>query len=1102
MDFLDETLRAQQLESFQEVIPVAVLYCQPVIRNNIVTDFRYVWGNRMALEMSALSPTEFEQKTMLMVFPSFVDTGIFSRYVQVWETGDTQRFERQHPIADTIRWVDVTVSKKYEGIIITALDITESKQARYELERQTQLLENIVEQLPAGLTLFRPVHDEAGEIVDFRYALTNPANARILGVSVAQLTNRSLLETYPSSREQGSFGRIREVLQTGVPKHNQGNYKADGLDLWLEVHLTRVNDGVLLTYLDNTPLQRQQWELQEQADLLQQKNEQLHQSNEALTRTNQRLQGLQAIERAFHNRNSTEQGPEVAALFHIRELVPCERLVVFRFDETTGLAHAESWLVGKEMAVRTGSGLPIHLFKIEPLLSGQPWLIDTLKPDSAGIPPELELYKRGFRSLVVFPLISQQQYIGAFVLMSQTPHFFTEEYLQIVREVASQLAILLYQQHLSKQLQQHTERLEQGVAERTREIGQLSALQNAILKHAGQAIISTDIQGVVLTANPAVEQVSGYRAEELIGRHPLARFDPSESAVPILTYQAELPSSSPTFLLQPILKNQGYFQSECLIEGKGGKRTPVLLTTSILQDEDGEITGYVGMATDISLLKAAEEKLTRKNQELNTFFEGALDMHCISDTQGKILKINEAFQSVLGYSEAELMTIPFLHLLHPDEQKFVFQNLLTEILHRPVRNQINQFRKKDGSYRIIEWNAIGIDNLVYGSARDITERKLSEEALLETEQRFREIAENVDEVFWIHSVEPFHLLYINPAYERMFGIEPSRQSLGEISFWETIIPEDLEWVLAEFEKYRQGQEVTVQCRVRGTHQAIRWIHIRTFVKKDSQGVPLRYIGIANDITSQKEKELVLQQSLEREQELNRLKSQVVSTASHEFRTPLTTIQTSVDLIHLYLEQPTDTAKVAIQKYLDVIQQQIQNFTGLLTDMLTIGKIESGKVTFNPQWIDVLTLCEQVITSHFSHQPDQRTVRVSTDGPPFLTYLDEKLMGHVLVNLLSNAFKFSKSDPQLTVTFRESELLIQVIDEGIGIPSTDLHSLFQTFFRARNTATIQGTGLGLVIARQFVELHSGTLTVQSKENVGSTFTIVLPIEQNVLSITTA
>jgi PAS domain S-box-containing protein len=113
-----------------------------------------------------------------------------------------------------------------------------------------------------------------------------------------------------------------------------------------------------------------------------------------------------------------------------------------------------------------------------------------------------------------------------------------------------------------------------------------------------------------------------------------------------------------------------------------------------LLDEAGKVTGFVGMALDISALKAAEESLQQKNRELNTFFEGALDLHCICDSNGKLLKINRAFQTALGYSETELLAIPFLQLVHTEEQSFVLQHLLSDILHQPVRNQINRFRKK------------------------------------------------------------------------------------------------------------------------------------------------------------------------------------------------------------------------------------------------------------------------------------------------------------------------------------------------------------------------------------------------------------------------
>ncbi|MFD2937881.1 PAS domain-containing sensor histidine kinase [Spirosoma flavum] len=261
--------------------------------------------------------------------------------------------------------------------------------------------------------------------------------------------------------------------------------------------------------------------------------------------------------------------------------------------------------------------------------------------------------------------------------------------------------------------------------------------------------------------------------------------------------------------------------------------------------------------------------------------------------------------------------------------------------------------------------------------------------------------------------------------------------------------------------------------------------------RDASGTTTGVMILAAEVTIQKKNELVLQQSLQREQDINQLKSQFVSTASHEFRTPLTTIQTSADLINMYLAKPQPIAKPAIEKHLGVISQQIKDVDELLTDLLTMGKIEAGKVAFHPRWVDTRVLCQQVIDSHFIHQIDGRVVQLLVEGVPHTTFLDEKLLGHALVNLLSNAFKYSRNDPRLVLHFTSETVMIQVIDTGIGIPASDLSSLFQTFFRASNSKGIQGTGLGLVIAQQFVELQGGTLTVQSEEGIGTTFTIILP-----------
>ncbi|RAJ89852.1 PAS domain S-box-containing protein [Larkinella arboricola] len=963
MTSIDSPYQLQQVACLQQLIPIAVLHCLPLLENDQLVDFRYSWVNQKAVELSGRGQQAFEHQTMLTLFPSARASGLFNRFVQVWQMGDPLRFEHPYTRQDRTGWIDITIDKQYDGLLITATDITPFKEAQLALEQQTQQLLNIAQQLPAGLVLFEPVYNPVGDLVDFRYGLTNPANAHTLGSSVEDLTGRNLLELYPAARRLGTFGRLKQVLETGVSMQYQTQYQADGLDLRVEGHLTRIDQGVLMMYLDQTSLQQQ-------AQQLQDKNEELHLTNQALTRVNLRLEGLQAIERTLLDRHSSDQSPEMTALAHTRQLVPCQQLVVYQFDQEMGLARSKSWLVGRKVAIHIGSDLPAHLFHIEPLLSGQPWVIDQLQPQQPGLPPELLLYQRGYRSLLVVPLFSQQQYIGAFILLAQTPHFFTQEYQQIAQEVGSQLAIVLEQQRMEQQLKAYTQQLESRVRYRTRQISQLSALQQAILKHAGQAIVSTDLHGVIQTANPAGEKLLGYGQGELLGRQVWMSPKSTDQKPALIGVQASQTARPVWKIIEPVLATHEYFHGECHVLTQTGVSVPVLLTASVLQDEAGTRVGYVGIATDISALKAAEKQLRNLNQ------------------------------------------------------------------------------------------------------------------------RFELATQAVGQGIWENDLEQGKLIWDDRLWE-MHGIEPQGPDWSLREYINLVHPDDRASFLAGTHYVSPEDRLANVSRIIRPDGRLIYVEHQALVVRNPQGAPVRVIGVTWDVTERKQAEQALQQALQREQELNRLKSQFVSTASHEFRTPLTTIQSSADLMELYLKQPPEIAGPVLEKHLKVIGQQVHHLDGLLSDLLTMGRIEAGRVAFTPQQVDLSELCQQVIADHFSHQPDGRVVQVSVAGASYRVNLDKKLMGHVLTNLLSNAFKFSQTNPRLVIRFEDQMVVLEVIDEGIGIPAQDLPTLFQTFSRARNTTAIQGTGLGLVIARQYVELHGGTLTVQSQEQQGSTFRLILP-----------
>ncbi len=1045
----------------------------------------------------------------------------FLPLVTVVQTGGTQQLLKQYRLEGEDVWHDVTLTRVDDLVMVDVRDVSKEEKAKVDLQRRLAM-ESMLSAVSSRFITLKADEVDAYVVEALGQISTHidAGRASVVLYSNDFQEGRCIHEWCAAgveprkdtilTRPRNYFDWKRQKLENGQTIRLQvDNLPPEAIQEKAFFEFTSVHSMIAVPLIEELKTQGfigfysinkpHTWD-QNDVSLLETFStliaNVLHRLRQevAIQRANQRLEGLHDIDRALLSYRLANQSPLLIAMKYMQFMVPCSRITVFQMNGSTGLAVAKCNVVEGELDMNPKFSVPARYFYERfQRNQGNNQLIyyPDLHADSAGIPPDSTSYLKDFRSQVIIPLYSQEKCIGAFTLASAHPNFFIEEYRQIAQELAGPLAIVLYQQQLDEHLDQYTEQLAERVEERTREIKRLSTLHQAILKHAGQAIISTDIHRVIQTANQAAEHLLGYRVDELIGRVPYLEKGPPENPVPIINYQSSVESTSTIFA--DSLATQGYFHCECVAITKAGHRVPILLAVSALQDEDGTIIGYVGISTDISALKTAEAKLQQKNRELNTFFKGALDMHCISDSQGNISDVNRAFQTTLGYSADELKTIPFLQLIHSDEQKFVYHNLLVGILQQPVRKQVNQLRRKDGTYRIIEWNAIAIDRVVYGSARDITERQEAEVALRKSEQWFREIADNVDELFWIHSAEPFRLLYVNQALGRVWNTSFKQLRRNQFSFMDTILKEDLQAFWNFIEQYKAGKEGQLYFRVQEENGPLRWLLARTFMIRDAAGKLVRHIGIVNEVTGQKEKEMVLQQALQREQELNQLKSQFVSTASHEFRTPLATIQSSVELIKLYLDLPAANARVSIEKHLAVIEKEIEQFSSLLTDILTIGKIEAGKTSFNRTKVDVVSICKQIITTHFSQQSGTRSVQFEVEGAPRMVYLDDKLITHVIVNLLSNAFKFSKTDPHLRIVFKDNTIVLQVIDQGIGIPLSERSALFQAFFRASNTNGIPGTGLGLVIARQFVELHGGHFDIQSEEKKGTICTVTLPIE---------
>jgi len=235
----------------------------------------------------------------------------------------------------------------------------------------------------------------------------------------------------------------------------------------------------------------------------------------------------------------------------------------------------------------------------------------------------------------------------------------------------------------------------------------------------------------------------------------------------------------------------------------------------------------------------------------------------------------------------------------------------------------------------------------------------------------------------------------------------------------------------------------------------------------------------------------MRQALEKEKELNELKSQFIAIVSHEFRTPLATINSSNDLLQRYCRDLMDEKK---SKHFRQIQISVTEMTQLLDDVLVIGKADAGKLEFTPAPLNLLEFCCHLIEELQLNAGRQHIISLSSQGECTHVRMDENLLRRILTNLISNAIKYSPEAGEVIVQLSCQEKLatFRIQDRGIGIPLDDQRHLFTPFYRAANVRQIKGTGLGLLIVKRCVDLHGGKISVESQVGLGTTFTVMLPV----------
>ncbi|MEM7182254.1 MAG: ATP-binding protein [Spirochaetota bacterium] len=469
------------------------------------------------------------------------------------------------------------------------------------------------------------------------------------------------------------------------------------------------------------------------------------------------------------------------------------------------------------------------------------------------------------------------------------------------------------------------------------------------------------------------------------------------------------------------------------------------------------------------------------------------------DTAQELLRLdpNIAILYLTGETDPEIIdrvtkTEPFAYIVKPFQINELEFSIRISLYKKQIEKQLKQNEKeltlhRDNLELLVRERTRELEEANRQLELEVAQKQIQEKAYKQSEEKFRKIFEASPIGIIIFDLNNYQLIRCNPSFAYMLGYPSEKllhMSLYDLTYTEDLVREQ------EFANELQGiaidEHMSIQKRFLHSSGKIIWVNLkvtRYSYHKQTENDTSYFLGNVENITEMK-------QALVKEKEISELKSRFVSMASHEFRTPLSIILSSTEIVRLYRNK-IETEKV--NKYLDMIAGEVKNMTKLLDDVLLIGKINSTKITFTPTWIAVEPLFYKIVEKVNSTVPGGIEINLQIQIQQEQYFVDKTLLQQIATNLLTNAVKYSSKNDKVifTVYGDDNNLVISIEDQGIGMTEEDQLRLFEPFYRGKNVGNVPGTGLGMAIVKNAVEVHSGEIKVSSELGRGSTFTVIVP-----------
>ncbi|WP_340820289.1 PAS domain S-box protein [Methanolobus sp. WCC4] len=615
---------------------------------------------------------------------------------------------------------------------------------------------------------------------------------------------------------------------------------------------------------------------------------------------------------------------------------------------------------------------------------------------------------------------------------------------------------------------------------------------------SGCMMVALNNDGTVKLVNRKCCEVLGYEETELTGKN---WFD-----MIILPEDREVVSSVFSNMINGNVEEVGEFEN--IVLTKNGEKRIIRWNNSYLEDVDGNITGTLSSGSDVTEERLTTMKLQASEEKFRSLFENAADAILIFDLDCNIIDANSVASEMLGYDMDELLTMSRHDLIAPEASGSCAARL-TDVMDGESSRFEMVYLRKDGiripvemGVRIIGYN--GMTSLLC-NVRDISERKHSERVLQESEQRFRLLAENANDVIWTLD-KSGRFNYCSPSVLKLRGYTPeevSQQTFDEIFPEEhkNTINEAIQrfYVKLEAGEGHYSEIFEIEQYHKDGHKV--WTETIANPVYDDEGNFKFFLGVSRDITERKNAEEEISQyanELARKNEelktLERMKDEFISNLSHEIKTPLISIKGYSELLY---DEALGPVNIRQKKALKTVLDKYDHLSFLMDSLIYMSIVKSGKVHYRLDPTRIVDSLNKVM-DYFKVRSQDKALMLLLDvedGLP-LVQADVEYLPYLFRAIIDNAIKFSEDGSKIIIrAFKdEDNVHITVTDFGIGIPEKEIPHIFGRFYQIDGSISRRygGSGLGLYVSKTIAEIHNGDIWVESDEGKGTTVHVRFPV----------